>query len=132
MGFTAIYIASIFRSEIYRLHGVSRIIISDSDRLFMSYFWNELFRLLCTTLAFNSSYHPQTNGQSEVLNRCLETYLRYFVSDEPRLWLKFLPLAEFWYNTSYHNSIGMTPFEALYGRTAPTLPGYCLGDTKIA
>ncbi|KAL0444684.1 UNVERIFIED_CONTAM: hypothetical protein Slati_2191100 [Sesamum latifolium] len=113
-GFTAISLASIFLSKIYRLHGAPRVIVSDRDRVFMIQFWKELFRLLGTTLAFSSSYHPQTDGQTEVLNRCLETYLLCFVSDEPRLWLKFLPLAEFWYSTSYHSSIGMTPIKALY------------------
>lgn len=61
----------------------------------------------------------------------METYLRCFVSEEPRLWLKFLPLAEYWYNTSFHSAIGMTPFEALYGRPPPSLLPYTSGKTKI-
>lgn len=85
-----------------------------------------------TTLAFSSSYHPQTNGQTEVLNRCLETYLRCFVNDEPNHWTCYLPLAEFWYNTSFHSAIGMSPFQALYGRSPPSISTYVPGSSKVA
>ncbi|KAL0430576.1 UNVERIFIED_CONTAM: Retrovirus-related Pol polyprotein from transposon [Sesamum radiatum] len=71
----------------------------------------ELFHLSGTTLAYSSAYHPQSNGQTEVLNRVLETYLRCLISEEPRLWTHFLHLAEYWYNTSFHTSLGMTPFQ---------------------
>ncbi|KAL0411134.1 UNVERIFIED_CONTAM: hypothetical protein Slati_3703100 [Sesamum latifolium] len=75
MGFTAVTLASIFLKAIYQLHGEPRVINSDRDSLFLSTFWKELFRLLGTTLAYSSFYHPQTNGQKEVLNCCLEAYL---------------------------------------------------------
>lgn len=77
-------LAPIFISEIYKLHGAPKIIVSDKDRIFVSQFWRSLFKHLRTTLAFSSSYHHKTDGQTKVLNRCLETYLRYFVSDEPQ------------------------------------------------
>ncbi|KAF2303166.1 hypothetical protein GH714_014277 [Hevea brasiliensis] len=54
--------------------------------------------------------------------QCLEQYLRCFASQQPRKWCSFLPWAEYWYNTSFHISIGMTPFLALYGRNPPMIP----------
>ncbi|MCI37463.1 mediator of RNA polymerase II transcription subunit 15A-like, partial [Trifolium medium] len=68
-----------------------------------------------------SSYHPQSDGQSEALNKCLEQFLRCFTVDQPRQWSKMLSWAEFWYNSSFQSSIGMTPFKAVYGRDAPSL-----------
>lgn len=131
MGFTASSVAMEYLTEIYRLHGAPKTIVSDRDRVFISQFWEELFKALGTTLAYSSSYHPQSDGQTEVLNRCLETYLRCFVSEQPQVWTKYLALAEFWYNTSHHSAIGMTPFQALYGRPPPVISGYTPGNTKI-
>lgn len=63
----------------------------------------------------SSSYHPQTDGQTERLNQCLETYLRCMVQACPTKWSQWLPLAEFWYKSTYHSAHGFTPFKALYG-----------------
>lgn len=63
----------------------------------------------------SSAYHPQSDGQTERVNQCLETYLRCFVHSCPTKWSGWLPLAEYWYNTSLHSAIGCSPFEALYG-----------------
>ena len=57
-------------------------------------------------MRISSVYHPQTDGQSEALNKCLEMYLRCFVSENPHLWVSFLPWAELWYNSSFQTSIG--------------------------
>jgi hypothetical protein len=130
--YTAVSLASLFISEIYRLHGMPKTIVSDRDRIFISRFWKELFKLNGTTLCFSSAYHPQTDGQTEVTNRILETFLRCFVCDSPKAWVTFLPLAEYWYNSSYQSAIKMTPFEALYGRSPPQLRSYCPGTTAVA
>uniref|UniRef100_A0A2N9FC87 RNA-directed DNA polymerase n=1 Tax=Fagus sylvatica TaxID=28930 RepID=A0A2N9FC87_FAGSY len=82
-------------------------------------------------LAMSSAYHPQTDGQTEVVNRSLEQYLRAFASDKPQQWVDWLPLAEFWFNTNYHTSTHTSPFEALYGYPPPTLMEYIPGTTKV-
>ncbi|KAL0406472.1 UNVERIFIED_CONTAM: hypothetical protein Slati_3961100 [Sesamum latifolium] len=102
--FTASSLSIAFAVESFCLHGIPKTIVSDRDPLFLSKFWRELFHLSGTSLAYSSAYHPQTDGQTEVLNRVLETYLRYFFCEEPRLWSRFLHLAEYWYNTSTHSS----------------------------
>ena len=76
----------------------------------MSHFWQKLFELSGTTLRHSTAYHPQTDGQSEVVNRGLEQYLCAFTQDKPHSWSTFLGWAEFCYNTSYHSSLRMTPF----------------------
>ncbi|XP_043725770.1 uncharacterized protein LOC122672345 [Telopea speciosissima] len=93
--FTSQRVAEIFATDVAKLHGFPRSIISDRDPLFLSTFWRELFRLQGTTLAMSRAYHPQTVGQTEVLNRCIEMYLRSFVADVPQQWLKYLHWAEF-------------------------------------
>lgn len=72
----------------------------------------------------SSAYHPQTDGQSEAVNKTLEMYLRCITTDMPKTWSKALCWAEFWYNTSFHTSIGMTPFKAFYGCDPPMLTRY--------
>ena len=91
------------------------MIISGRDRIFTSSLWQELFRLTDTTLNMSSSYYPQTDGQTERLNQCLETYLRCFVQACPSKWSQWISLAEYWYNTTFHSALGRTPFEVLYG-----------------
>jgi hypothetical protein len=113
--FTAAGIARIFLDQIYRLHGMSTAIISDRDKIFISHLWQELFRLDNVKLLMSSSNHPQTDGQTKRVNQCLETSLHCFVHACPKLWVKWLALAEYWYNTSLHSSLGRSPFEVLYG-----------------
>ena len=66
-----------------------------------------------------------------MVNRCVEQYLRGMVHQWPRRWSTYLPCAELWYNTTYHASTGMTPFQALYGRLPPTIPIYHHGGSSV-
>ncbi|PNY16937.1 retrotransposon-related protein [Trifolium pratense] len=130
--YTAKTIAELFMKEVVRLHGIPNSIISDRDPLFVSHFWMELFKLQGTKLKMSSAYHPETDGQTEVINRCLESYLRCFASDHPKTWSLWVAWAEFWYNTTFHVSIGTTPFEVVYGRKPPPLLRFLSNETKVA
>jgi hypothetical protein len=113
--FTAETMAKGFMDHVYRYHGLPQAIISNRDRVFTNKFWRELFRLARVDLHLSSSYHPQTDGQTERVNQCMETYLHCFVHACPSKCLGWLSLAEFWYNTSFHSAIKRSPFEVLYG-----------------
>jgi hypothetical protein len=112
--YTAQGIARVFLDNIVKLHGLPRAIITDRDPIFFSTFWKELFRLYTVKLSLTTAYHPQTDGQTERVNQCLEMYLRCAIHDSPKQWKNWLPLAELWYNTAFHSSLGCSPFKALY------------------
>lgn len=114
-------VAKLFLQHIIRLHGVPASIVSDRDTKFLSEFWKDLMAALGTQLNFSTAFHPQTDGQSEVLNRIVEDILRCFVHETPGKWGEFLPLAEYAYNSSKNSSTGLTPFFATYGYQ-PRLP----------
>ncbi|KAL0561292.1 hypothetical protein IC582_001714 [Cucumis melo] len=103
-------------TEIVRLHGVPVSIVSDRDARFTSKFWKGLPLALGTRLDFSTAFHPQTDGQTERLNQVLEDMLRACVLEFSGSWNSHLHLMEFAYNNSYQATIGMTPFEALYGK----------------
>ena len=111
----ATHIANLFFKEIVRLHGLPRSIASDRDTKFIGHFWRTLWRKLGTDLAFISVYHPQTDGQTEVVNRSLGDLLRSLVTEHHISWDQILPQAEFAYNDSVNRSIGKIPFQILYG-----------------
>lgn len=129
--FTARSLAELLLKEVVKLHGVPTSIVSDRDPTFLSHLWQELFRMQGTKLRMSTAYHPQTDGQTEVLNRTLEAYLRCFCSEQPKGWLECLPWAEYWYNTSFHASTQCTPFETVYGRPPPSLTRFTPGDTLV-
>jgi hypothetical protein len=109
-------LASMYVREIVRLHGVPASIVSDRDARFTSKFWLRLQDAMGTKLCFSTAYHPQTDGQSERTIQTLEDMLRLCVLDFKGNWIQYLPLVEFAYNNSYQATIGMAPYEALYGR----------------
>jgi hypothetical protein len=132
--FTAQGVARLVLDNVVKLHGLPKSIVSDRDRIFTSIFWKELFSLFDTSLLISSSYHPQTDGQTERVNQCLEMYLRCAVQDSPKTWKVLLPLAELWYNSSFHSAIGCSPFKALYGYEATsgvTVPALVSGESEV-
>lgn len=79
----------------------------------------------------SSIYHPQIDGQTEVVDKCLETYLYCFVIDKQNKWSQWLHLAKWSYNTTYHPSTKMTPFQALYGYEPPRWKDFALHNSKL-
>ena len=86
----------------------------------MARFWEKLQESLGTKLVRSSTYHPQTDGQTERVNQILKDMLRAYAIDYGKNWDKCLSLTEFTYNNSYQSSLKMAPFEALYGRRCRT------------
>jgi hypothetical protein len=78
--FTALSVAKLYVKEIYTIHGLPLAIVSDRDPIFTSTLWKELFRLTQTELRMSSARHPETDGQTERVNQCLEGFLRCFIS----------------------------------------------------
>ncbi|GJS94076.1 retrotransposable element Tf2 [Tanacetum coccineum] len=102
--FIASTIAHVFLDNVYKIHGLPESIISDKDK---------------------------TDGQTAVVNRCLECYHRCMISEKPKEWVQWLALTEFWYNTNFHTSIQTTPFEAVYGQKPPIYAPYILGESAV-
>ena len=120
-----------FFKMFFKLHGMLNTIVSDRNPIFTSNFWRELFNLQGVRLQMSSSYHPQSDGQTEVLNRCLENYLRCYACAQPKSWVRWVPLGEWWYNTTFHTATKTTPYQAVYGIAPPTLLSYVPGTTRV-
>lgn len=88
--FSAQDIAKAVFENVVKFHGLPKTIVSDRDKVFTSQFWQELFKLMGTQLLLSSAYHPQTDGQTERVNQCLEMYLRCAVSEDPKSWRSWL------------------------------------------
>jgi transposase InsO family protein len=115
--FSALQVAQSFMEIVYKLHGMLTTIVSDRDKVFTSLLWKELFKLASTKLCMSSAYHPQSDGQTERVNQCIEGYLKCFIHSYPTAWSQWLHLAEYWYNTCYHSALKLTPFEVMYAQT---------------
>ena len=110
-------IADLFFREIVRLHEVPKSIVSDRDRdvKFLSYFWKVLWGKLGTKLLFSTTCHPQTDGQTEVVNRTLTQLLRAVIQKNLKNWKDCLSFIEFVYNCCVHFTTKFSPFEIVYG-----------------
>jgi hypothetical protein len=108
-------VAGLFFKEVVRLHGLPISIVSDRDSKFVGHFWRTLWKKLGTNLSFSSAYHPQTDGQTEVVNRSLGNLLRCLTKQHGQSWDLILGQAEYAYNDSPNRSTGKSPFEIVYG-----------------
>jgi hypothetical protein len=118
---TAEQFADLFIHHVFRSHGLPSQIVSDRDPRFTSKFWRALMERLGVSQAMSSAFHPETDGNTERVNRVLEDMLRHYVDPTQANWDSLLPLVEFAINDSVHESVGSTPFVLNYGKR-PQLP----------
>jgi hypothetical protein len=111
----ATHIANLFFKEVVRIHGLPKSIVSDQDTKFVGHFWRTLWKNLGTNLSFSSTYHPQKDGQTEVVNRSLGDLLRSLVAEHHIKWDQILPQAKFSYNNSPNRKTRQIPFQIIYG-----------------
>jgi hypothetical protein len=102
--------------NISKLHGMPKSITINRDPTFTGNFYQELFQLQGTQLNLNTAYHFQTDGQTRLVNKCLESYLRYFSLKQKTQWVQQLPLTKWWYSTTYHRVTKMIPLENILGK----------------
>ncbi|MCO5555626.1 hypothetical protein L7F22_009171 [Adiantum nelumboides] len=123
------HLARLFVAQIFRLHGMPETIVSDRDSRFTSLFWKAIWENIGTRLQFSSSFHPQTDGQSEIANLVVLDLLKSYISDQKTQWERYLPLVEFAYNNTIHSSTGKAPFEIVEG--AMKVPPFLSTKDKI-
>ena len=125
---TAKQSAIVFMDTVFRLHGLPLALVSDRDPRFTSRFWRTVFNLLGSKLSMSTSDHPETDGQTERVNRVLVDLLKSYAHSFDR-WIDFLPMMEFAINNSVHASTGMTPFY-VNGLRHPRLPVHLHGRVE--
>jgi hypothetical protein len=125
-------IAKLFLKHIYRRFRLYDKIISDHGPQFISKFSQALAKLLDYTIAPSTTYHPQTDGQTECLNQELEMYLWIYCRTNPETWVKHLPLAEFVHNHRKHDSHNTSPFYLIMGYNPQSLPHTLASSTVLA
>jgi hypothetical protein len=122
--YTASSVAEAFFDGIVRLHGFPTSIVSERDPVFTGNVWRDLFKMVGVKLCMSTAFHPQADGQSEVVNKVIVMYLRCVTGDQLRAWVDWLSWAEYCYNTSFHTALRTTPFEVVYGRPPPPFLPY--------
>ena len=108
--YTTASVAKAFFEAIVRLYGFPNSIVSDRDPMFTGNVWRDLFKLARVKLCLSTTFHSQTDSQSEAVNKTIAMYLRCITSDSPHAWLEWLPWAEYHFNTSYHTALRTLPF----------------------
>jgi hypothetical protein len=108
--------AEVMYSNVYRLHSIPDVIVSNRDKLFTSDYHREIHHLMNTELKFSSAYHPQTDGMTERMVRNVSRLIRACVNPEQRDWANKLPGIEFAINSARSETTGFSPFVLNYGR----------------
>ena len=108
-------LAELVFANVFKLHGLPRDIVTDRGPTFRAQFTQQVLKLLQTKSKMSTSFHPQTDGQTERVNQTLEQYLRCYVSSQQDDWSQWLPMAEFQYNNTQSSTTSMSPFYANYG-----------------
>nr|CAD1844221.1 unnamed protein product [Ananas comosus var. bracteatus] len=123
-------VAQAFFDNIYRLNGLPKSIVSDRDAVFISHVWQELFKHLKVQLNISTAYHPQSDGQTEVVNRCLENYLRCMTGEQPKDWVKRLAMAEW---CKIHHTFHISQLKKKIGSAASssTIPAYVNAEGQL-
>jgi len=109
-------LAKLFRDNVWKLHGLSKSIISDRGPQFAAGLMRELNRMLGIESKMSTAFHSQTDSQTERVNQELEQYLRMFIDHRQEQWPDWLGTAEFAYNNKVHSSTKTSPFKANYGQ----------------
>lgn len=95
-----------------------------SSTKFTGHVWQDIFKLARVKLCMSTAFHPQTDGQSEVVNKAIAMYFRCITGDKPHSWLEWILWAECCYNMAYHSALQTTPFQVVYGCPPPALVPY--------
>jgi hypothetical protein len=111
----ATHIVDLFFQKIVHQHGVLNTIISDCDVKFLSHFWKILWAKLGTKFLLSMTCHPQTDGQTEVVNKTLSSMLRVVLKKNIKIWEECLPHIKFANNCSLHSTTKLCPFQIVYG-----------------
>jgi Chromo (CHRromatin Organisation MOdifier) domain len=127
---TALDTAALLFKRIIKVFGLPKTIVGDRDPRWTSTVWKSLAQRLDTRLALSTSKHPQTDGQTEIMNQQLETMLRAYVQADQRDWAEWLDVLQFAYNNSVHSSHKATPAELLLGYKPRTPLDFLVGSGR--
>ncbi|CCO34908.1 Retrotransposable element Tf2 155 kDa protein type 2 [Rhizoctonia solani AG-1 IB] len=114
---TAEDVAQLFLEHVWKLHVTPKQTVSDRGPTFNSKFLRVLYKALHIALSYSTAYHPQSDGQTEIKNQWLESYLHPFINHRQSDWVNWLPLAEFAHNNAKSKATGKSLFEIVYGRS---------------
>ncbi|XP_074318692.1 uncharacterized protein LOC141655514 [Silene latifolia] len=120
------------RWEVFKIHGTPKTIVKMRQNLSKQFLERVVQMPKQVELCMSTAYHPQSDGQTEAVNKCVETYLRCMTGEYPKQWAQWIPLAQWWYNSNFHSSIGTTPYEVVFGQPPHLHVPYITGDSVVA